>query len=239
MRKYGIVTAGIMLSACFAATSHADRRSYVWTYEYATMPQGIAEAEYYLTAKIPDAGVRKASAWQHQVEIEYGLTENWDVSMYQQWEQSYKTNSASFKYDGFKMRTRYKLFKAGEFIVDPLLYAEYIRKADLSQPDVLEGKLVLARDIGEFNAAYNQIMKVELSGDGDTEHEYAAGVSRDLCPGFKAGVEAKGNYSEDKHALGPTVSIETAGFWASLGAAFGLNEDTDDVQSRMIAGFAF
>ena len=27
----------------------ADRRSYVWTYEYQTMPKGHAEIEYYLT----------------------------------------------------------------------------------------------------------------------------------------------------------------------------------------------
>lgn len=240
MRKYWIITAGIMLSACCAVTSRADHRSYVWTYEYATMPPGVTEAEYYLTSKVPDMHIREASAWQHQLEIEYGLTENWDISMYQMWKQSYGTNSAStFKYEGFKIRTRYKLFKAGEFIVDPLVYVEYIRNADLAKPDVVEAKLVLAKDIGKFNVAYNQIVKLELGEDGETEHEYAAGVKCDLLPGFNAGLEAKGSYSEHGHALGPVVSIETEKLWVSLGAAFGLNEKTDDVQARMIAGFAF
>lgn len=236
--KIGLVVA--LFSACLAGTSRADRRSYVWTYEYATMPAGIAEAEYYLTAKVPDTGVREVSTWQHQVEIEYGLTDNWDISLYQMWNQSYGTNSTSaFKYEGFKIRSRYKLFKSGEFIVDPLLYVEYIRNADISQPDVLEGKLVLAKDIGKVNVAYNQIVKQELDGDAEAEHEYAAGANYDLSPGFSAGLEAKGNYSEDKHAAGPVVSGETDKFWVSLGVAFGLNEKTDDVQARMIAGFAF
>ena len=236
--KIGVVVA--FLSACLAGTSHADRRSYVWTYEYATMPAGIAEAEYYLTTKVPDSGVSEASSWQHQVEIEYGLTDNWDISLYQMFKQSYGTDSASvFKYEGFKIRSRYKLFKSGEFIVDPLLYVEYIRNADLSEPDVLEAKLVLAKDIGKFNVAYNQIVKRELDGDAETEHEYAAGANYDLLPGFSAGLEAKGNYSEDEHAVGPVVSIETEKLWVSLGVAFGLNEATDDVQARMIAGFSF
>ena len=242
MKRHGYKTAlaGVVLLACLAGTSQADRRSYVWTYEYSTMPAGIAEAEYYLTAKVPDTGVEEASAWQHQVEIEYGLTDNWDISLYQMFKQSYGTNSASsFKYEGFKIRSRYRLFKRGEFIVDPLLYVEYIRNADLSASDVLEGKLVVAKDIGKFNLAYNQIVKVELGGDGETEHEYAAGAKYDFLPGFSAGLEAKGNYTEGEHALGPTVSVETEKFWVSLGAVLGLNDKTEDVQVRMIAGFAF
>lgn len=236
--KMGLIVA--FFSACLAGTSHADRRSYVWTYEYSTMPAGIAEAEYYLTAKVPDTGERATSTWQHQVEIEYGLTENWDIGLYQMWNQSYGTNSTSeFQYEGFKVKSRYKLFKRGEFIVDPLIYLEYIRNANLAEPDVLEGKLVLAKDIGKFNVSYNQIVERELGGDGETEHEYAAGVKYDVFPGFSAGLEAKGSYSEDEHAAGPVVSIETDKLWVSLGVAFGLNGKTDDVQARMIAGFAF
>lgn len=240
MKKIMSVLAGVVLLSGMASTGYADRRSYVWTYEYATAPEGIAEVEYYLTAKVPDTGVKETSDWQHQVELEYGLTDSWDISMYQMWKQSYGTNSASaFKYEGFKIRSRYKLFKGGEFIVDPLVYVEYIRNADLAKPDVLEGKLVLAKDIGKFNVAYNQIVERALDGDAETEYGYAAGANYDLLPGFSAGLEAKGSYSEDEHAVGPVVSIETGKFWVSLGAAFGLNAATDDLQARMLAGFAF
>lgn len=239
MMQRGLV-AGIVLSMCLAGTSHADRRSYVWTYEYSTMPAGIAEAEYYLTAKVPDAGAEETSTWQHQVEIEYGLTDNWDISMYQMWAQSYGTNSTSeFDYEGFKIRSRYKLFQAGRFFVDPLLYLEYIRNANLGEPDVLEGKLVLARDIGDFNVAYNQIVERAFDADADLVHEYAAGASYDFLEAFSAGLEVKGSYSEDEHAAGPVVSVETDNLWVTLGAAFGLNQATDDVQARLIAGFSF
>lgn len=240
MKKYWMAAAGMVLSACLAGNSYADRRSYVWTYEYATIPAGVSEMEYYLTAKIPDSSVKDTSSWQHQAELEYGLTDNWDISLYQMWKQSYGTNSTSaFKYEGFKIRTRYKLFKSGKFFVDPLIYVEYIRKASLSEPDVLEAKLILAKDIGKFNIAYNAIAARELGGEGEIEHEYASGVKYAVTDAFSAGLEAKGNYTESEHALGPVVSIETDKFWISIGTVFGLNEATEDVQARMIAGFAF
>ena len=37
-----------------AYCTKADRRGYVWTYEYMTMPKGHSEVEYYMTHKAPD-----------------------------------------------------------------------------------------------------------------------------------------------------------------------------------------
>ncbi|MBI2437523.1 MAG: hypothetical protein HYV36_01745 [Lentisphaerae bacterium] len=231
--------ATMILWVGLAAGGYADHRSYVWTYEYLTMPAGTAEVEYYFTAKVPDSSVSKASTWEHWGELEYGLTDNWDLSLYQTWKQSFSTNASSFKYEGFKLRTRYKLFKSGAFLVDPVLYLEYIRKAGLEQANVLEGKLIVARDIGKVNLAYNAIVKSELESGGETEHEYAAGMNYDLPAGLSVGLESKGNYTENKYALGPTVSVETGPFWVTAGAVLGLNERTEDVQARMLAGFGF
>jgi len=57
-------------------SANADRRGYVWTYEYQTMPRGHAELEYYLTHKLPDSHkYSQKNTWEHQVELEYGLTD--------------------------------------------------------------------------------------------------------------------------------------------------------------------
>lgn len=236
--KVGVVMA-VMLAG-FVASSHADRRSYVWTYESITMPAGMAEGEYYLTAKVPDTGVSDNSTWEHQLELEYGLMDNWDVSMYQVWAQSYSADEESdFDYKGFKLRTRYKIGKTGEYFLDPLLYAEYIMNPTPGKPEVLEAKLVLAKDIGNLNIAYNQKIEQALEGDSELEHGYAAGISYDIVPVVSLGLEAKGNYSEVEHAVGPVVSVETEKLWLSLGAAVGLNDNTDDLQVRMITGLSF
>lgn len=236
--KMGLVMAVMM--AGLVGSSHADRRSYVWTYESMTMPAGMAEGEYYLTAKIPDTGESDNSTWQHQVELEYGVMDNWDVSMYQVWEQSYSTEEESeFDYQGFKLRTRYKLSKTGEYFLDPLIYAEYIVNPNPDKADALEAKLVLAKDIGPLNMAYNQVIEQALEGDSELEHGYAAGISYDVVAAVSLGLEAKGSYSEVEHAVGPVVSVETDKLWFSLGAAVGLNDNTDDLQVRLISGFSF
>ncbi|MHC4542491.1 MAG: hypothetical protein ACYS74_22350, partial [Planctomycetota bacterium] len=43
----------LLLLGC-SSLAYADRRGYVWTYEYMTMPEGASELEYYLTTKVPD-----------------------------------------------------------------------------------------------------------------------------------------------------------------------------------------
>ncbi|MFH0941235.1 MAG: hypothetical protein V1840_05205 [Candidatus Omnitrophota bacterium] len=76
---------------------------------------------------------------------------------------------------------------------------------------MIEAKLILAKDIGKFNFAYNQILKQEAERDGLTKHEYAAAFGYRLLPKLGIGLESKGNYTEDKYALGPTVSYRGIG----------------------------
>jgi len=52
-RLFGLLV-GLSLILGVAKDSYADRRSYVWTYEYQTMPKGMWELEYYLTTEVPN-----------------------------------------------------------------------------------------------------------------------------------------------------------------------------------------
>src|SRR4030042_381529 len=68
----------------FCNSASADRRSYVWTYEYMTMPRGTKEIEYYLTTKIPQDQNAEINNMEHQLEFEYGISDHWDIALYQQ-----------------------------------------------------------------------------------------------------------------------------------------------------------
>ncbi len=230
---FGILFIGVTQDA------YADRRGYVWAYEYMTMRKGMFEIEYYLTHAQPDIDESKPNTQKHYVELEYGITNHWDVALYQRFKQSNKVGDSDFDYDGFKVRTRYRFLEKGNLPVDTLLYLEYIRDDDFSAPHVLEGKLILAKDIGDFNIAYNPIIKQVLESDGETEHEYAAGVNYALRPNFKVGIESKGNYTDEKYYVGPTVSWSTSKFWTALGVVAGLNDKSDDTQARLIVGVPF
>jgi len=92
-----------------ADIANADRRGYVWTYEYMTMPKGQAELEYYLTHNVTDFHKYSGkNTWEHQAELEYGLTDHWDIAIYQRWLQTNTSAQDEFEYAGTKLRTRYR-----------------------------------------------------------------------------------------------------------------------------------
>ena len=200
------------------------------------MPKGHAEIEYYLTEEQKNIEKSKPSTWKHWVELEYGVTDHFDVSMYQQFKQSNTTSSNTFEYDGFKVRGRYRILEKNKLPVDTLLYAEYIRNDNLDKDNVFEGKVILAKDISDFNIAYNQILKQELAQGGKTEHEYAAGINYSILPLIKVGIETKGNYTDRKYYAGPTVSWSGSKFWVAAGALAGLNKRSYDLQARILVG---
>ncbi len=230
---------GLCLIFVVTKDSFADWRSYVWTYEYQTMPKGTWELEYYFTSSMPHHEEPSINTLQQQVELEYGITRSWDVAMYQMYKINNKESETDSKYDGFKIRTRYRIGEKGKFIVDPLLYLEYIRDPDFSKPNVIEGKLVLAKEIGYLNVSYNQIFERDLENRGKTKSEYAVGISCNVIPALKLGIESKGSYSERETAVGPTLSWSGKRLWIALGAAWGVNRRTDDLETRMIMGVSF
>ncbi len=217
----------------FAVTAEADQKSYVWTTEYLTLPKGGFEVEYWLTATTEDDS--GDTGYEHQVEIEYGITDHWDVSLYQIFGHG---AGESLKYKGTKFETRYRFGERGRYFVDPLLYLEYKIGAG-GEKNAIEGKLVLAKDIGKLNIAYNQIIELKFNNGGKAEHEYAAGISYPIHHSLRIGIEGKGSYTENEHAIGPAISWVSGRFWATLGAVFGLNKNTDDRQIRFIVGVPF
>ncbi len=218
----------------------ADRRGYVWTYEYMTMPKGKSEIEYYLTQKTVDFHkYSNKNTWESQLEYEYGLTDKWDVAVYQKWKQTNTSSEDKFEYGGTKLRTRYRLGEKGMYPLDVLLYLEYIRPDSSKEPEILEAKLILAKDFGKFNVAYNQILKVGINDKGGNENEYACGLNYEFNPRLKVGIESTGNYTEDKYYFGPTISWASEKFWVGFGSRRGLNDRSDDIRFRLIVGIPF
>lgn len=217
----------------------ADYRSYVWTYEYQTLPKGKGETEFYETIKIPDTNDPAIKTFEHWLEYEYGITDHFDLAVYQMWKTNDKREELDTQYDGTKVRGRYRIGEKGKHFLDTLLYAEYIRSARHHNPHELELKIILAKDIGDFNIAYNQILSQELESDGITESEYACGASYRLNHNFRVGIESKGSYLKDKYSLGPTISFKTKRFWVTAGFAAAMHKRADDVQVRVITGVPF
>jgi hypothetical protein len=237
MRKSSsLVILGILMMIIGVSNySFGDKRSYVWTYEYLVMPRGEFEFEYYLTLALPDKDKSDINIWKYYLEFEHGIADNMDIALYQVFKQTNGQNGSHYQYSGFKVRLRYRIGEKGKFFIDPLLYFEYIQESNFSKPGKFEGKVILAKDIGRFNFAYNHTIEREFGSSGETEYEYALGLSYEISPLLRLGLESKGNYSEGKYAWGPTIS-HGGRLWVSFGLLFALNGRTDDIQARVIVG---
>ncbi len=224
----------ILLVLSVAPGAQAGQRNYVWTEEYYTLGKGDAEVEFYNTAVTKDIQTRNASDWTQQIELEYGVTNHLNASIYEVYEQA--ADNPSLSYQGYKIELKYRIAERNVLPLDILLYAEH--EVNLVEGDSFEGKLILSKDIGKTNISYNQIYD-RTYRSGFAENEYAAGMSYEVVPWLRLGIESKGSYTEDEYAAGPTIAWMGNRLWADIGAVYSLNRRTNDREVRFIVGLPF
>ncbi|MGC8964311.1 MAG: hypothetical protein ACP5KI_02960 [Brevinematia bacterium] len=236
MKKYIFLLTFITLMFHLVYQSFADRRSYVWTYEYIT-EAGRAELEHYFTLSVPDTENLKSNITEHQVALEVFVTENFDLSIYQIFAQG---SNEGLSYEGFKFRSRFKIGQKGLYIVDPLIYLEYKGKPSFLK-HVIESKLILAKYLRDFNISFNPIFEFEFERNGEWgfnfEPGYTIGVSYKVIELLRVGVEAKGN--PNGHYISPVISFGREDIWFNLGSAFGIGqikEGKPNLQIRTLIG---
>ncbi len=252
----GITAAVLALVMLGVGDAHADRRAFTHTYEYMTMPQGNLELEFYNTQESATFDTDSPSEFEQMVEVEYGITDHWDFSIYQVFGGGEDgTGARGFGYKETKLRTRYRFAERGEWPVDVLLYFEIIKPFGIAAVG-LEPKLVLARDFGPVTLAFNAVLELEPEEEldvatGETEIEYeiepefALGVTYEASPAWKLGVEAWGALETfvetDEYAVfaGPALSwAPSPKLWISVTPAFKVlgADDEPEFNFRMILG---
>lgn len=234
MRQYKFIYIIIAL-VLLTNIVRADKRSYVWTYEYKTMEAGEVEFEHYLTLSTPlSDSFKGVTTTNHNIELEIGMNDRFDFALYQVFSQ---TPSSSFLYKGYKMRFRYRFGEKGDYMMDPLLYFEYKGKPDFSEHG-LEGKLILAKDIGKVNIALNPVLEFEYEDSGwESEIKYNAGISYKFGWLLRFGIEARGG--KNGHYIGPVISHGTGKAWVAFGSAIAVTDiknNKPQLMLRMIMG---
>lgn len=227
----------IMIILYSDSPARADRRNYVWTYQYLSLPKGETELEFYQTTKL-----RALDEWEYRIEIEHGLTNHWDFSVYQIFKQREKE---PFMWDAVQFRSRYRIGEEGQYVVDPLLYVEYNRNLNLKQQNKLEAKVILAKTITKFNIALNPVYEYAFAPKTNKEYGIDGGVSWEFHPAFILGIESTTRIepahgeNEVQSYCGPTVSLASGKWWYSIGVGFGITEDSDDARVRFLMGILF
>lgn len=215
--------------------AHSDQRIYVWTYEYKTMKRGEAEFEHYFTLSTPQIDKMEGqTSVEHQLELEVGMNDHFDFAIYQVLKQN---PGEKMSYDSYKLRARYRFGEKNMYILDPLLYLEYIGKPDFSKHKI-EAKLIIAKDYDNFNFAFNPYFEYEGYGtEWKFYPKYAFGMSYKISELLNLGVEFKG--SEDGHYFGPTIAHGSEKLWISFGSAIKIGEIKNkkpEFQLRLLTG---
>ncbi|HEU4735194.1 MAG TPA: hypothetical protein VFT22_45195 [Kofleriaceae bacterium] len=252
MKKPLFTTACLGICA-LASTAHADRRAYGVTYEAVTAPQGEIDVETWSTFAPQGEvdGGPSSRGIREMIELEYGITDRWDVALYNMMDMITSGDTES-GYAGLKLETRYRPTDRGEWLVDPVFYfeAQQLFRGDADQK--LEGKLILAKDFGNLNVATNLALEEERMSDKtwNTEVEYAVGASYALTPAWVVGAELFGKAEkqmeiENRSWAGPAVSWAGGGrgvlrgVWVTLSGGAGLGGEADPYYARAIVGFQF
>lgn len=225
----------ILFAVLISGNSYADRRHFVWNYEYQILAKGESELENYMTITTPTGNLKGNATTTLQMEYEVGMTEHFDFAIYQIFKQS---PAQSLMYDGFKLRARYKFGEKGDFFLDPLIYLEYVGKPDFQEHEV-ELKLILSKDIGKFNFVINPVLEFEkTTGSWESVFGYTLGARYTVSDLVSVGLEALGD--DHGNYFGPTISHGGHKAWFSLGALFNAGTITDNApkfQLRFLTGF--
>ncbi len=228
----------------------ATPRVLPFSYPYETLPEGGTEVEVTTDAtplRVP-ADPNNATAgnlWEPgivlQTELEYGLSDRFELAFYQVFTSDPQPGgTSSFALDGLKWRLRTRLANAGEWPVDVGLYFELETMHDEL---ALEWKVNLQRRLGNALILSNLWFEEEFERPYDTAaHGRAAhfvvnptaGLTYEVTPRLHPGLEfwargqlkAEGETQQERansrvhYFIGPTTHINMGRLWWSLGVYF-------------------
>lgn len=241
------ITIGIstLLGALLLAPeARADRRSMIRAYEYATQPEGNLEFELWNDVDAPKEGGFPAAPTTHRLELEYGLTDHWDAALYHVFTQTPQGPDAGFRFDSWRLETRYRLLEKNALPVDVLLYLELERPADFAEAWEAEEKLILEKDFGRFALVGNLVLEQKLfhadqlhSWEVDFGARYEVVPQLRLAGEFWTIQETVNGATTGSYYAGPSISWAGSRLWVQLGAGFGIGDTAGATFVRSVLGF--
>jgi hypothetical protein len=231
MRK-ALVISSLCLTLAVSGT-RASERYFTYTYEPETMLAGTAEFEQWIslrTQRNDAVGQDNYNRWEFREEFEYGVTDNYTVSLYlntkaENFRDVTTGNTQSeFKFDGVAVENRYMLLNPAEHAVGLALYLEPRYSGEEAE---LEQKIILGQRCGDWKWALNLGHATEWNlNDHETEGEVELnfGITRHLNKRWSLGLELRDHNELPEYELwentavfvGPVVTYTQEKWWATL-----------------------
>lgn len=167
-----LLLSGVMLLSCSALL----KAQFYQVYGYLTPGSNEKELVYW-TTYIPSSDqsysffgdtVSRQGLFAHSLELEYGITNNFTVALYLDFEQP---KDQDFKWVGTKaVMMYYRLFQKNFLPVDLALYAEYkLPRKGYKNSEEIEFKLIMEKDVKSHRFILNPTFEKKISGEDVTE----------------------------------------------------------------------
>jgi len=232
MKLKTCLLASLIVSGASLIPAHANDRLFTYTYEPETMPEGAMEFEQWITSRAgrtSAVGQDKYNRWDLREELEYGVTDNYTVSLYLNTKSESYVDSADedyskFSFEGISLENKYLVLNPAEHAVGLSLYLEPSYSGEEAE---LEQKIIIGQRHGDWKWALNLTHATEWEDHLEEtvgEFEASFGVARHLNSRFALGLEARINSETKEYEewestavyVGPVVSYRTDRWWAAL-----------------------
>lgn len=236
----------------------AGERRFTYVYEATTAPEGEIEIENWVTWKTTPEDGKRGDEFDFRHEIEFGVTDRLQLGIYvADWK---VLDSVASGEDGTQAIYQDSAIEAIYNLTNPVtdsigsaIYGE-VKLGD--QTFELEGKVILQKNFGPIEVAYNATIEAEWEGDrfGNFDErtgtfEQTLGASYQFTPNFFLGAEFLheiefADWEEQGDSivyLGPNASFRYNRFYlTSTALVQATNVDGEpDFQLRTIVGFHF
>ena len=249
------------LTTLLAHGGFASERNFTYTYEPETMPQGALEFEQWTTLRAGrnnQVGQNHYTRWDLKQEFEYGVTDNYTLSLYLNEKSEYYRNpttnakTSEFEFDGVSLENKWLVADPAKSPVGVALYLEpRVGNGEFE----LEEKIILGQRFGkdkEWKWAFNVSHATEWedsdeAGQGTEttgELEFTLGITRELNKRWNLGVELrelsvfpeyKSTSSYTAFFAGPVLKYRQEKWWAAftfLTQVYGDNQASPDPDGR-------
>jgi hypothetical protein len=214
-------------------SAQATERYFTYTYEPETMPAGVTEFEQWITwrgLRDKAVGQENYSKWELREEFEYGVTDNFSLSLYLNTSaESFRdpvtgSNHSDFDFDGISVEARYMVLNPAEH---PVGLALYLEPRYSGQEAEVEQKIILGQRRGDWKWALNITHATEWEDNLHTtegEFEVSFGITRFLSKRWSLGLEASNHneipdykdWENTAFFLGPVATYTQDKWWATL-----------------------
>lgn len=245
-RFWGALVALSVMTA--ARTVHAERRTFAEVYEPEVNGKDVMDL--LLWNQLGHSWKKSAlDETKFRIELQYGLTEQLDLTVYQNFEQGPATNQ-DLKFDSTAVELRYLLAPRGEWPVDVLVYLEAYKKYSSTEFE-LEPKLVVGKACGSWRWTANLFAEVEIDGSAEITPAFALAGGYDYSEKLRFGLEATSALAEtvtasggESHELvaaaGPTLNFQPSPkLFVTTHVGFGLTKAAADLQVNALLGIWF